>query len=327
MTDFDDPPEELTPIEREALVRVQVLGSGRATRQQIEDAKLWGRQSIAHTEALARASLLWDQLGPAGDNLLKRRGEAVLPAFRSQPRLSRRAMLGGALATSAAAYMVVWPPLALWPSLRDVMADYRTAAGEQRRITIDGGVTVTLNTGTSVNAQSDGSNLDRIEILTGEAVIATEAASQRGVRVIAGDGEVSARQAQFSVRHEQQGTCVTCLDGELRVDRQSSKVELRRGQQVRYAALGLGMPISVDPVEVTAWQQGLLIFHDTSLGGVVEEINRYRPGRVMVTNAELGRRLVNGRFRIDNVDGILTMFQQIFGAKATHLPGGIVILS
>ena len=33
------------------------------------------------------------------------------------------------------------------------------------------------------------------------------------------------------------------------------------------------------------------------------------------------------RFRIDNVDGILTMFQQIFGAKARHLPGGIVLLS
>lgn len=95
MTYFEDPPEELTPIEKEALVRVQMLGSGRASRQEIEDTKLWGRQSSAHAEALARASLLWDQLGPAGHNFLKRRGEAVLPGLRSEPRLSRRVILGG----------------------------------------------------------------------------------------------------------------------------------------------------------------------------------------------------------------------------------------
>ncbi|MEW6640667.1 MAG: FecR domain-containing protein [Pseudomonadota bacterium] len=327
MTDFDDLSEELSPIEREALVRVQKLGSGRATRREIEDTKLWGRQSSAHGEALARASLLWDRIGPAGHNLLKRRGEAVLPGFRAEPRLTRRAVLGGALATSAAACLAVWPPLELWPSLHDVMADYRTAAGEQRRITIDGGVTVTLNTGTSINARFDGDRSDRIEILTGEAVISTEVAAKRDVRVVAGDGEISAQQALFNVRHDPRRTCVTCLDGALRVDRHNAMVELRKGQQVDYGAPGLGMPVSVDPVEVAAWQQGLLIFHDAPLGRVVGEINRYRSGRVMVTNAELGRRLVNGRFRIDNIDGILTMFQQIFGAKATHLPGGIVLLS
>ena len=87
------------------------------------------------------------------------------------------------------------------------------------------------------------------------------------------------------------------------------------------------MPIPIDPAEVAAWQDGVLIFHYAPLADVVAEVNRYRPGRVMVMNAELGRRLVNGRFRIDNVDGIMAMFQQIFGAKITHLPGGVVLLS
>ncbi|WP_420967015.1 FecR family protein [Bradyrhizobium sp. B120] len=326
MTRHDEPSEELTAIESEALARVQRLGSGQATRRDIEETRYWGSQSSAHSEALAQASLLWDQLGPAGANLLKRRGDSLLTDVRRQPRMTRRAMLGGALATSAAAYLVVSPPMQLWPSLQDVMADYRTAAGEQRKLTIDGGVKVTLNTGTSVNVQSGDNSQDRIEILTGEAVIAAASAS-REVRVVAGDGEMSARQAQFNVRHEPRSTCVTCLDGEVRVTRHSSVAALRAGQQVSYAALGLAAPMSVDPAEVTAWRDGMLIFHDAPLGSVVTEINRYRSGKVMVTNAELERRLVNGRFRIDNVDGILTMFQQIFGAKARHLPGGIVLLS
>ncbi|TWB96028.1 FecR family protein [Bradyrhizobium macuxiense] len=326
MSRSDEPPEELTAIESEALARVQRLGSGQASRRDIEDTKRWGNQSSAHSEALAQASLLWDQLGPAGANLLKRRGDSILAAVRPQPRMTRRAVLGGALATSAAAYLVVSPPLQLWPSLRDVMADYRTAAGEQRKLTIDGDVKVTLNTGTSVNVQSGEASQDRIEILTGEAVIAAVSAS-REVRVVAGDGEMRARRAQFNVRHEPHSTCVTCLDGEVQVSRHSAVALLRAGQQVSYAALGLAAPMAVDPTEVTAWRDGMLIFHDAPLGNVVTEINRYRPGKVMVTNADLERRLVNGRFRIDNVDGILNMFQQIFGAKARHLPGGIVLLS
>ncbi|MHC2257342.1 transmembrane sensor [Bradyrhizobium embrapense] len=326
MTRNDEPSEELTAIESEALARVQRLGSGQATWRDIEETRHWGGQSTAHSEALAQASLLWDQLGPAGANLLKRRGDSMLGDIRRQPRMTRRAVLGGALATSAAAYLVVSPPLQLWPSLQDVMADYRTAAGEQRNLAIDGGVKVTMNTGTSVNVQSDEASFDRIEILTGEAVIATASAS-RELRVVAGDGEMSARQAQFNVRHEQRNTCVTCLEGEVQVTRHGAVAALRAGQQVSYAALGLAAPMSVDPAEVTAWRDGMLIFHDAPLGNVVTEINRYRSGKVMVTNAELERRLVNGRFRIDNVDGILAMFQQIFGAKARHLPGGIVLLS
>mgnify|MGYP002715815147 CR=1 FL=1 len=167
------------------------------------------------------------------------------------------------------------------------------AAGEQRKLTIDGGVKVTLNTGTSVNVRSDDASQDRIEILTGEAVIAAGSAS-REVRVVAGDGEMRAHQAQFNVRHDQRSTCVvTCLDGEVRVNRHSSVATLRAGQQVSYAALGLAAPMSVDPAEVTAWRDGMLIFHDAPLRNVVTEINRYRSGKVMVTNAELERRLVN----------------------------------
>lgn len=328
MTDFDEHLEQLTAIESEALVRVRKLGSGRATRSDIEDTKRWGRQSSVHREALSRASLLWDQLGAAGLNVLKRRGETIRADFGRQPQMTRRAVLGGALATSAAAvYLAVSPPLQLWPSLRDVMADYHTAAGEQRRLTIDGGVKLTLNTGTSLNVRSGPDDLDRIEILRGEAVIAAEAPAGRDVRVVAGDGEISARLAQFNVRHEPGGTCVTCLDGEVQVARHASIATLRTGEQINYAAQGLAAPTVVNPAEVTAWREGMLIFHDAPLGNVVAEINRYRPGKIMVTNADLERRLVNGRFRIDNVDSILTMFQHIFGAKERRLPGGIVLLS
>jgi transmembrane sensor len=260
--------------------------------------------------------------------VLKRHGKPVLPDWVPSPQLSRRALLGGALACSVAAYAAVRPPLELWPSVRDLMADYRTAVGEKRDLTIPGGAELTLNTGTSINVREGGKDdAERVEIVRGEAAVAIDSASDREVVVVAGDGEISARRAQFNVRYEDGSTCVTCLDGDVRVARHAAALTLRKGQQVNYAITGLETPTTVDPVEVAAWRDGLLIFHYRPLTDVVAEINRYRPGRVMVLNSELGRRVVNGRFRVNNLDAIMNMFQQIFGAKLTRLPGEIVLLS
>jgi transmembrane sensor len=223
--------------------------------------------------------------------------------------------------------MVGWSPFGLWPSAAEILADYRTSPGEQRKLVTVGGAQVTLNTETSLNVQSTAGHAERIDILSGEVAITTGGAVAHGVLVIAGDGQASAEQARFNVRLDRGGTCITCLDGEVRVERQAAVRMLHAGQQVVYGARGLEAPVPVDSAQVSAWQEGLLIFHYAPLTDVVAEVNRYRPGTVIVTNAALGRRLVNGRFRIDNVDSVLAMFQQIFGAKMTHLPGDIVLLS
>jgi transmembrane sensor len=78
---------------------------------------------------------------------------------------------------------------------------------------------------------------------------------------------------------------------------------------------------------VTAWQSGLLIFRDRPLVSVVEEVNRYRPGKIVIVSAALRQRSVNGDFEIAKLDSFVTQVQQLTGAHATSLPGGLVILS
>jgi transmembrane sensor len=328
MIDHDEPLDDLKPLEREALARVRHLGSGRATAKDIEETKNWGRQSTAHADALAQASLFWDRLGAAGNNLVRRHGASVLPDM-APPRLqvTRRAMLGGAVAASAAAYFAMRPPMDLWPSVTDALADYRTAAGEQRKLVIEGGVQVVLNTQTSLNVRAAAEDADLLEIVNGEAAITADGPPNRTLLVIAGDGRITIRRARFNVRHDRSITCISCLDGDLQVERQAAGLTLKAGQQVTYAAVGLDRPVSIDPAEISAWQQGILIFHDTPLRTVIAELNRYRPGKILLVNAELGKRVVNGRFRADNLDSIMTMFQQAFDAKLTALPGGIALLS
>jgi transmembrane sensor len=317
--------DDLSSLQREALAKVRWLVSGEATIADVEDAKQWQAQSAKHAEAFAFASRLWGQLGPAGENVLMRGGERLpAPAQRMAYRPSRRLVIGGALA-ACAAYAVVRPPLHLWPSMTELTADYRTAVGEQRRVALAGGASMELNTRTSISLRNAGEAGNGIELIDGEALIDTGSASP--FTVIAGNGRVSATGARFNVRYDGTTACVTCIDGGIDIQRFGGTQRLAAHQQYTYAEREAGVATAADPVTATAWQDGLLIFQRTPLASVVDEVNRYRPGKIVLMNAQLGQRMVNARFRVQNVDEIMTLAQQVFGAKVTSLPGGLVILS
>jgi transmembrane sensor len=328
MTELDES-EQRTELEREALAKVLRLISGEATVADIQDAARWQNQSPEHAHAFALARRLWDRLGPAGHNVVERRGEDILPARSagSRRRLTRRAMIGGAV-TASVAYVIARPPGGLWPSFSELAADYRTTTGEQRQITLTDGAAVELNTQTSIALRSLAHSLaaenPRIELISGEAAITTGPGS---TVVIAGDGRISARNASFDVRHDNDASCVTCLDGVVQVERHNAVVTLAARYQVTYADRGLDAPVAIDPADVTAWRVWLLVFHETPLSAVVAEINRYRPGKIVVLNADLGRRRINARFHVGNVDEIMLLAQQVLGARVVALPGGLVLLS
>src|SRR5262249_18298289 len=145
------------------------------------------------------------------------------------------------------------------------------------------------------------------------------------VTVLAADGRAVAADARFNLRFgDPRSVCVTCLDGQVQVKRLGAILQLQAGQQVVYSDQGIGSVVAIDPAAITAWQQGLVIFRSTPLTEVVAEINRYRPGRVILTSAALGRQQLNARFRIEDIDRVVGQIEQVFGAHATTLPGGIV---
>jgi transmembrane sensor len=84
------------------------------------------------------------------------------------------------------------------------------------------------------------------------------------------------------------------------------------------------------PVELavaTAWQHGMLIFRHEPLSHVVSEVNRYRPGRIILLDQKLGARDVVANFHLDRIDEVVDHVVAAFGAHATFLPGRVVLLS
>jgi transmembrane sensor len=330
----DDIPSGLDPIRQEAYDWIVRFTTGQMTPADVEVMKTWYRQSPAHKLAYAEARRVWKSLGPIASESHRRVGEGEIVPITHTPRRAspsmpgRRLFLGGAVAATAAsvAYVAVRPPLDLWPSYTELMADFRTGAGERRQVLLSDNVSLDLNTRTSIAVRSQSPVVTQIELLSGEAAIST-GASAPPLTVIAAEGRLIATDAEFNLRCEDAQVSISCLKGRLEVEHRGQTMSIACRQQVKYGAQGMGAIAAFDPDSITAWQQGVLTFDGTPVDQVISEINRYRPGRIILMNGSIGRRLLNARIKVAETDKIIVQIVHIFGAKARELPGGVVILS
>lgn len=311
-------------IQQEALGWLQRLTSGEVTQADLAALDRWRAANPDHCRALAKANLLWDVMGKAAR--AAEAGGAVCPSslpFFSRP-LGRRALFAGAAAAGVAC-LAVRPPFHLWPSSAELMASYRTTTGERREVTIASGVTVDMDTQTSLSPPVTTGRTYSLELISGQ--LAVSAVAERTVVIAAADGETRAEHARFNARRDDSSVAVTCTEGSVQVLCKSMTAVLGPGQQVAYGDRGLGAVRPADPSVVTAWQRGLLIFRDVPLAQVVAEINRYRPGRVILANGTLAERKVVAGFRIDQIDDAVRDLTRSLGVQSRSLPGGIVLLS
>ncbi|KVM99839.1 FecR family protein [Burkholderia stagnalis] len=246
-------------------------------------------------------------------------------------RTGRRAFVGFAVAAGAS-WLTLRPPMALWPSLADLAADYRTGTGEQRQVALAANVTVELNTQTRVDVLPASVAARGVEVVAGEAEIDAAAppggaAALRPVVVVAGGGRMQATVARINVRRIGAQVCVTCLSGTVALAHPRGARTLRADDQVIYDDRGMRPVSRVDPGAVSAWRRGMLVFNGVPLADVVDEINRYRRGKVVLRSTALGANRIQAQFPIARLDDVIDMVGRLYGAHVTHLPGNIVLLS
>jgi transmembrane sensor len=324
------PPEKPgpDPLLDEALAWIVHLKTSEPTRDDLEAFERWRGQSPAHGEAFRRATVINQRAGIVAGRLtqphdLRRRTDLMA----RRRHVSRRALIGGGLAAAAVAgYAVVLPPFDLWPSWQELSADYRTAKGEQRTVQVTAEVSLDLNTQTSIALKSRQSQ-PTIELVSGEVIVKSRNSQQGGLILLAADGEITASDAHFDTKCLDGVVSIACIDGSVAVRHAGQSTQIHQGEQVSYSRAGFSSQTPVDVAQVTAWQSGLLIFRARPLASVVDEVNRYRAGKIVVASASLRQRPVNGDFEIAKLDSFITQVQQLTGAHVTSLPGGLVILS
>ncbi|MBB4196407.1 transmembrane sensor [Rhodoblastus sphagnicola] len=311
-------------IQRDALAWLARVSLSR-TAADIAAMRRWRDQSPAHAAALAQAGRLWRELAAPVEALAREGATSADSPAADRP--SRRALLGGgiALAAGLAGIALVRPPLQMWPSLAELSADRRTGIGEQQHLALEDAVSVDLNTRTSIalHAADQGAGFD---LISGEAAITVARQVGKPFHVVAADGRVMTSRAVFNVRRDGASVRLTCIEGDVAVECGRRNLTLRAAEQVAYDADGLGGVVSVDPGAVAAWRDGALLFRNTPLAEVIDEVNRYRTGRIMLIDSRLGRRLVTARFEIKHLDTVLVQIADVFKAPVKRLPGGLVLV-
>ncbi|UTM01073.1 DUF4880 domain-containing protein [Alcaligenes sp. NLF5-7] len=298
------------------------LKTGAPTTDDVAAFHAWRNQSQAHALAWSQACEDWKTLGQAAQQYEQRYPQKVRRPQRV--RQGRRMFFGAAASAfgALAVVSIVRPPLGLWPSWSELQADYRTGTGEQRELALSENVQVSLNTQTAIMVQPS-ANLPTVSLIAGEAAIASRGGS---CEVVADVGRLVVSSGDFEVRRLEGGQVrVRCLEGRGELHHPIRTVALTSREEVTYDRHHLGERIQM-VAAASNWRQGMVEFDDLPLARVIEEINRYRPGRVVLMNDALAQRRFSAKFQIQALDDAIALMEDVLGVRVRRA-GDLVILT
>ncbi len=288
------------------------LSAGRVTPEVTRAFRAWLAASPDHEAAWQRLQAVWEGIAPL---------RATLKPGPPPSRLYRwRWGAAAAFALALAGALLIFPPSWWW-------ADYTTGVGEQRLVTLPDGSSVQLNTRTAL-ALRYSAEIRGVEVLSGEAAFTVINDPARPFVVISGEGTAWVVGTEFVVTRDNEATTVTVTEGVVEVrDRAESALRVSRGEIARYdSGRGVRSLPNSEFERHTAWQQGQLVFRGASVREVMEQVNRYRRGRVAVLNEALAQQRVSGVFRLDALDTAIETIAETTRAETTHVSRYLVFL-
>ena len=291
----------------------------------------WLAADARHAPALRFAEQTWAALGELALEARPLAHRLPPAAARPAPVTRRRRPLRwvGRAAVLSLVLAVGWvsgPTLLL-----QMQSDYRTGAGEIRTVQLDDGSSVELDASSAISIDYD-SNERRISLLAGSAVFDVAPMGEAETRpfvVQSAGGRTRALGTQFVVGREgSEQAWVGVLQHSVAVSLQAPPVQgaaqytLEEGQSARYSAKNGVQPLpGFDLSAATSWRRGVLIFDRQPLGQVIEQLNRYRPGQILLANPALASRQVSGVFRLELLDSALQTLTRELHVQRLELAG------
>jgi transmembrane sensor len=296
----------------------------------------WLSASPNHRGALLRAQAVWMSLGNQGvsgaPSMAPERAESLASAAEeTAPARSRRSGIRRGLQAMAAVLAGVVVFL-LGSRMLELRGDsYVTRVGEVRRIALEDGSAITLNSNSAATVHFE-KNLRAVRLSRGEGLF--EVAHNKDRPFVVSSGEVSVRAVgtAFAVRALTDEVTVTVTEGIVEVTRPQEPQETPQRVSANHRAEihpQRGVTVRAeDPAEATrqlSWRDGILSFSGESLAEAVGEVNRYSQRQVEVTDPELANKPVIGIFRAGDVDAFAQSTAVALGAEA-HFDGQVIRL-
>ena len=250
----------------------------------------------------------------------------ILTSSRTE-RLSRRKMLGGGLACMAALVSWRYTPLSVVTQrvVGGWTADYRTATGETRQLSLADGGQLWLNTASAVDIDYN-DNIRQISLRSGEILIETANDSlQRPFVVTTRQGSLRALGTRFSVQQGEGTTLLAVYEGAVAINTVDGRNHtLQAGEQTIFTASDIGQPEQAQRSRA-AWSQGLIVADNIPLQDLVAELSRYRHSYLGVEPSVAGLKVI-GTYPADKPDHALAMLEDALPIRINQLLPWWVIL-
>lgn len=279
-------------------------------------------EHVREYEAVERMWSTYDRVTPPSLDPQPARRQVV-----SRPRRFRVA-LGSALAAAACLVAVL---LGLAYNIR-WRADMFTGVGEMRTVSLPDGSAVLLNTDSAIKLRFT-RDQRVVELLGGEADFRVARDPQRPFIVEAAGGSTRALGTEFMVRREEAGATVTLLEHEVLVayvesaGRPAEHVTLSPGDRVTYGPdTGLQSVQSVKLDRVASWRRGWLSFEDRPLGEVVDELQRYVPGWIRISDPALRNVRVTCAIPLDRPAAGIDHLARSLGLHTSRLTDYLILI-
>jgi transmembrane sensor len=283
-------------IRNEAAAWIMQLHAADRTPSADSALRNWLSQSKTHREAFEIASDLWNAGATLPVSTIGRIARSG-PRERLSPR--RAWLAAAALACCALVAEFVYQS-------RD--RSLTTVVGEQRSMTLEDGTHVTLNTATRLKLAYE-SSVRQVVLESGEALFEVAKDPHRPFVVTVADREVTALGTSFIVRHENERTAVTLVEGKVIVASRGSSAGNARDAGRAITILQPGERLTFDAhahptldrpalEKVRAWERRQAAFQNTSLLDAIEEMNRYSKKKLVIGDSTAAAVRVSGIFRV-----------------------------
>ena len=304
------------PIREEAidwLLRAEAAPEDPAVRAELA---AWRARSAAHEAAYRRVARMWRLSGdlPA-DALADRR-----------PRVRRPVALGGLAAALAAGVLFV-----LAPTLRlHLQADHVSGVGEIRALTLADGSRLHLDAESAVTVRFTPARRE-VGLLAGRAFFDVAHDAGRPFVVSAGGLRVTVTGTAFAVGAVRDTVTLAVRSGGVEArpgGSDTDAVRLRAGDRLTMARdTGAVARSRIRPSDVAAWREGQLVVDGMPLSAVVEEIDRYHRGLILIAGGDLDRRPVTGIFSLRDPVAALDAAAGALGARVTAVSPYLLVVT
>lgn len=205
----------------------------------------------------------------------------------------------------------------------DISHEYVTKIGENDSITLADGTRVAINTDTHLTFTMN-KNQRSVVLHKGEAFFEIASDKKRDFIVTAMNTEIHDVGTKFDVNLTSSKLAVAVQDGLVDVipkglsKHETKKVQKRvKGGQKAIRILGQNklQVVRVDPSSISSWKSGILIFDDTPLPDLVENVNRYFNAKIVIVDARANTLKFSGVLNIENQDKVL---QALTGFLPVH---------